>query len=459
MKKTKKYVFFIVAILILAFTTLSIVGISGHYGDKKTVYIKGGNDIRWGIDIRGGVEATFTPPEDVTNVTDEQMESAKIILEQRLVNQNITDYEVYPDSDKNRIIVRFPWAEDETNFDPKEAIAELGETANLTFRKGTEITGELILSGTNVVDATGETIQEQGQARQNVVSLKLDDEGTKAFADATASIGSTISIWMDETCISSASVNDHITTGEAVISGSFTIKEAQDLANKIKSGSLPFKLETENYSTISPTLGNGARDAMLLAGVIAFALICLFMIIVYRLPGFVACIALTGQVGGTIAAISGFFGVFDSFTLTLPGIAGIILAVGMGVDANVIFSERIKEEIRSGKSIDGAIDTGFKRGFTAIFDGNLTTIFTAVILMGAFGASDNFFAALLKPIFMMFGATAAGAIYSFGYTLLVGVILNFIMSVAFSRLMLKSISQFKCFRNPRLYGGAKNEQA
>lgn len=458
MKKVKKRVFFIVAVLIFAFTALSFVGISTKYGDRKDVYIKGGNDIRWGIDIRGGVDATFTPPKDVKNVTKEQMDAAKTIIQQRLVGLNITDYEVYADSDKNRIIVRFPWKENETNYDPKEAIAELGQTANLTFREGTDLNGKLILSGKNVTDAKGESIQEQGKARENVVSLKLDSEGAQKFADATATTGGTISIWMDETNISSATVQAHITDGNAQISGNFTLKEAQALAAKIKSGSLPFKLETENYQTISPTLGTGAKDAMILSGIIAFAFVVIFMISVYRLPGFVACIALTGQLGGTIAAITGLFGVFDSFTLTLPGIAGIILGIGMGVDANVIFSERIKEEINSGKSIDGSIDAGFKRGFTAIFDGNMTTIISAVVLMGAFGPTDSFFSQLLRPVFFMFGATTAGAIYSFGYTLLVSVLLNFIMAVTFTRLMTKSLSQFKCFRNPRLYGGAKNEK-
>ncbi len=460
MKKTGKHVFFIVAILILVFTVVSFTGISGYYGDKKNVYIKGGDDIRWGIDIRGGVEATFTPAEDANaeDITAENIESAKTIIEQRLVSQNITDYEVYADTDKNRVIVRFPWAEDETDYDPSDAIAELGETANLTFREGQSADGEIILQGSNVVEAEGTVYNPDGEEKQYVVSLKLDDAGTTAFSNATQTTGEYISIWMDDECISAPTVNSHITNGEAIITGNFTLEEAQELAAKIKAGSLPFALETENYSTISPTLGNGAKEAMILSGIIAFAFICVFMIIMYRLPGFIACIALSGQVGGTIAAISGFFGAFDSFTLTLPGIAGIILGVGMGVDANVIFSERIKEEIRSGKSIDGSIDTGFKRGFTAILDGNITTLITAVILMGAFGSTDSIFSKLLSPLFSMFGTTAAGAIYSFGYTLLVSVILNFLMSVTFTRLMLKSISQFKCFRKPRLYGGAKNEE-
>ncbi len=456
MKRVGKPVFFIVSILIIAFSVLSIVGVSNTYGDKTTVYVKGGNDIRWGIDIRGGVDVTFTPPESVKNVTDENMKSAETIIKARLLSLNITDSEVYTDYNKHRIIVRFPWKEGETNFDPEAAIAELGATAELGFYEGTEKTQDkLIMTGADV-----ETAEPMVDTTNNkpIVSLTLKPEGKKKFADATGKLYSsngTISIWMDDDMISAPTVQAHITDGKATISGDFTSEEAKSLADKIQSGALPFKLETENFSTISPTLGMGAKDAMVLAGAIAFVLVCLFMIIMYRLPGAVACIALLGQLGGSIAAVSGFFPVFPSFTLTLPGIAGIILSIGMGVDANIITAERIKEEIRNGRSIDGSIDMGFERGFTAVFDGNITMLITAIVLMGAFGPPSSIFAKIFTPIFFMFGPSTAGAIYSFGYTLIVGVILNFIMGVFFTRLMLKSLSRFKCFRKPALYGGTK----
>ncbi|MEG2429591.1 MAG: protein translocase subunit SecD, partial [Oscillospiraceae bacterium] len=195
-----------------------------------------------------------------------------------------------------------------------------------------------------------------------------------------------------------------------------------------------------------------------LSGLIAFIIICIFITSLYKLPGVIACIGLLGQVAGTIAATSGFLPGFNSFTLTIPGIAGIILAVGMGVDANIITSERIKEEINNGKSVDGAISVGFKRAFSAIFDGNVTMIIISIILMGAFGSPDSFFAKLLTPLFFKFPAATQGAIYSFGYTLTVGVILNFVFGVTASRIMLKAISKFKCFRNPKFYGGAKLEK-
>ena len=264
-----------------------------------------------------------------------------------------------------------------------------------------------------------------------------------------------ISIWMDENVISYPTVSTQITDGSASITGNFTLESATDLANKINGGALPFKLETENFRSISATLGMGAKDAMVLAGAIAFVLVAVFVIVFYRLPGAVAAIALLGQLVGTIAALTGFFSTIPSFTLTLPGIAGIILSLGVGVDANIITAERIKEELKAGKSLDNALNIGYKRGFTAIFDGNITVIFVAVILMGAFGPTDSIFATLLSPVFFAFGASTAGTIYSFGYTLLVGIIMNFIMGVTASRLMLKSISRFKPFRKAWLYGGDK----
>lgn len=467
MKRVGKPVFFIVSILIVALTVVSLTGISTTYGDKTNVYIKGGNDIRWGIDIRGGVDVTFTPPEDV-EATDAQMDAAEAVITTRLVSLHITDYEVYTDYDKDRIIVRFPWKEGESDFNPETAIKELGETAMLTFREGNEtdetgkpagITAEtIILEGKDIKSASAYyNANASSESDRYGVSLELNDSGKEAFAEATTRLAGNgcISIWMDDTMISYPNVNVPITDGQASISGNFTAEEAQSLANKINSGALPFKLQTENYSTIDPTMGLGARDVMVQAGVIAYVAIAIYIICFFRVPGVVAAIALLGQIAGSIAAVSGFFSFVPSFTLTLPGIAGIILSIGMGVDANVITSARIREEIRAGKSIDGAITLGYQRAFTAILDGNLTLIIVAIILMGAFGPPDSLFAKLLTPLFFMFGPSTAGSIYSFGYTLLVGAIMNFVFGVTASRLMLKSLSRFKPLRKPYLYGGEK----
>ena len=184
-----------------------------------------------------------------------------------------------------------------------------------------------------------------------------------------------------------------------------------------------------------------------MAGIIAFILVAVFMLIIFRLPGFVAVIALLGQVALSLAAVSGYFPAFSSFTMTLPGIAGIILSIGMGVDANIITATRVKEELWLGKTLDGAIEKGGESSFWAIFDGNITVIIVAVILMAVFGPSNI--------LSMIFGASTTGSIYSFGYTLLIGVIGNFIMGVTATRLMTKSLSRFKVFRNKWLFGGAK----
>lgn len=454
-KRTGKPVFFVVLILILALTYGAFFGASSYYGDTKKVYIKGAEDIRWGIDIRGGVEAVFSPDKSGVDITKEDMDAAKAIVETRLVNKNITDYEVYTDNDNHQIIVRFPWAAGESNFDAAAAVQELGETALLKFCRN-ENKDDVILSGAQDIKNAQAGVNDSGAY---VVYLTFTDAGSSKFAAATAElVGSKISIWMDDQEISAPTVNTAITNGSAYIDGMENADAAKDLADKINAGSLPFALTVDDskLQIISPSLGNDALHVMIVAGSIAFGIVCLIMILLYRLNGFVASIALLGQLAGTIAAISGFFPNASSFTLTIPGIAGIILSVGVGVDCNVIASERIKDEFKKGKTIDGAIDSGYKNSLSAIIDGNVTIIIVSVVLMGAFGTPDNFLAKMFSPIMSLFGSSITGSIYSFGYTLLMGVVFNLIMGVLASKYMLKSISQLKFLRKPWLYGGKKN---
>ncbi len=454
-KRTGKPVFFVVLILILALTYGAFFGASSYYGDTKKVYIKGAEDIRWGIDIRGGVEAVFSPDKSGVDITKEDMDAAKAIVETRLVNKNITDYEVYTDNDNHQIIVRFPWAAGESNFDAAAAVQELGETALLKFCRN-EDKNDVILSGAQDIKNAQAGVNDSGAY---VVYLTFTDAGSSKFAAATAElVGSKISIWMDDQEISAPTVNTAITNGSAYIDGMENADAAKDLADKINAGSLPFALTVDDskLQIISPSLGNDALHVMIVAGSIAFGIVCLMMMLLYRLNGFVASIALLGQLAGTIAAISGFFPNASSFTLTIPGIAGIILSVGVGVDCNVIASERIKDEFKKGKTIDGAIDSGYKNSLSAIIDGNVTIIIVSVVLMGAFGTPDNFLAKIFSPIMSLFGSSITGSIYSFGYTLLMGVVFNLIMGVLASKYMLKSISQLKFLRKPWLYGGKKN---
>ena len=452
-RKGKSWPLFVVAILIVLFSLTAIFGVSYTYGDTKNAYVKGASDIRFGIDIRGGVDVTFMPADDV-EATDAQMAAAKTVIEDRLVGLGITDYESYVDNNKNRIIVRFPWKSDEADFNPQTAIDEIGTTAKMVFRKGSTADGEEILSGDDVTSANAAYNETEGW----VVQLKFNSACAAAFADATTELAAnngTISIWLDDSNISTATVNEAITGGEAIIKGNFDQDSASTLANQINSGSLPFALSAESYSTISPSLGTKSLDVMVQAGIIAFILVALMMIFRYRLPGTIAVISLMGQVAATLAVVSGYFSVFPGSTLTLPGIAGIILGIGMGVDANVITAERIKEELAKNKTLEGAVNSGFKMGLTPIIDGNVTIVIVAAILMGAFGPTDGFWAKVFNPIFFWFGPSTAGTIYSFGFTLLTSVLLNFVFGVWATRVMIRGAVHFKPLRKAWLFGGKK----
>ena len=462
--KTKGKAWHLVAavLLIAVFVYTAFFGVYAKYGDTTTTYIKGAKDIRFGVDIKGGVNVTFVPS-DGYDATEEQLEAAQLVIENRLVALNVTDYELYVDNNSDSLILEFPWQSGETDFDPEAAIDEIGTTAYLTFREGSSADGELILDGSMIESAAAQYGPvTSGGASEYFVSLKFTDDGAKAFGDATTRLAAskgTISIWLDDENVSTATVNTAITDGSAIITSSasnpFTQEQVVKMARQINSGALPFALTVDSYSTVSPSLGENSLSAMVLAGLIAFALIVVFMTILYRLPGFLACMALAGQVAATLAFVSGYFPVFESFTMTLPGIAGIILAIGMGVDANVITAERIKEELKNGKSLDGALKSGFARGLTPIIDGNVTIVIVAIVLMGAFGPSDGLFAKALHFVFFAFGPSTAGTIYAFGYTLLTGVLLNFVFGVFATRVMIRGAASIKALRNPWLYGAEK----
>lgn len=473
MRKVKKPVFFIVFAVIALFTLSTIFGVHSQYGDIVKTYVHGVGDIRLGIDIQGGVDVTFEPAGDA-DATEEQMDAALETIKLRLANQNISDSETYLDYKSNRIIVRYPWQAGETDFNPEQAVKELGETAELTFRKGTDTStdenedtipaGDIVLTGADVAQAsTGGSKDDTTGEITWVVTLDLNDSGKEKFYEATSELYQSkgkISIWMDNTMISEPSVSAVISDGKASISGNFTYESAKELADKINSGALPFSLETTSFKTISPTMGEGALNAMVIAGLITLLLIVVYMIVLYRLLGVVASITLIGQVAGMLAAVSGWFGFMSSTTLTIPGIAGIILSVGMGVDANIITGERIREELRKGKTLDTALYSGYHRAFSAIFDGNLTGILVSIVLMGAFGVPSSIWAKIFNhTIFWFFGATTEGVIYSFGFTLMTGLIMNFIMGVFAARLMTMSLSRFKCFQNKKLYGGGIDVKA
>ncbi|MBQ4612060.1 MAG: protein translocase subunit SecD [Clostridia bacterium] len=450
MKRTPKWSFFIVAFLIVVLVYTALFGVYSQYGDRVDTIIRGVDGIRWGIDIRGGVDVTFGPVDDEIEITANQLDGVKSIIEQRLVAKNITDYEAYTDVANRQVIVRFPWAsETET---PEEAVKEIGQTAVLEFHIGSEKSGKLVLTGNDIAKAEAMQTQDENGNIQHVVSLEMKDSGKKAFAEATkqqAAAEGTISIWLDDQMISNPTVKNEIPNGKGMIDGMPSAQEARELAALITSGALPFDIEAKSLGSISPTMGSNALYAMGIAAVIAMALVVVLMIVIYRMSGFVAAIALCGQMAMTIACISGYFGALDSFTMTLPGIAGMILSIGIGVDCNVITAESVRDELRAGKTIDSAIRSGSKNSFWAIFDGNITVLIVAAVLMGVFGSSNTLFGFL----FSWLPVSTTGSVYAFGYTLLIGVITNFIFGVWLSRVMLRSISRLKIFRKAWLYGG------
>lgn len=433
MMKPSKNVFAVVLCMIIALVGIAILGV----GDM----VKGARDMRFGIDIRGGVEAVFEPQGLERKATESELESARNIIETRLDAKNITDREVTIDKEGGYIIVKFPWKSGETNFNPEDAIAELGEMAQLTFR---DEAGNIMLEGKNIKSAkamentSGITA---GMARGYEVSLIFDEKGTKLFEEATEKLmGRRMGIYMDEILISNPTVENKISGGQAVINNIGSLEEASNLAEKINAGALPFSLATTNFSTISPTLGSNALNIMVIAGLIAFGVVCLFMILYYKLPGVIACLALSLQLALQLLSIS-----MPQYTLTLPGIAGIILSVGMSVDANIIIAERIGEELRKGLSIRVAIKNGYKSAFSSVLDGNVTTAIVAVILM----------------------ILGSGTMLSFGYTLLIGMILNVFIGVSISKKLLLSVISYpkwyhaKYFRNtkqPKVRGFYENKK-
>lgn len=410
MKENKRNIW-IVLCVIAVFLYTAIFGLGSE--------IKGAMDMRFGIDIRGGVEAVFEP-EGVTETPSVQdLDAARTVIENRLDAQNILDREVTVDKEHGNIIVRFPWKSDEKEFNPESAIAELGETAKLTFR---DADGNVLVEGKNVADSSVVKNQQTGEYE---VSLQFDKTGAEDFADATEKlVGQSMGIYMDEERISNPMVKEAIKGGEAVINGMSSQEEADSLSEKINAGALPFSLKTTNYNTISPTLGSGALKAMTTAAAVAFILVCLFMILYYRLPGTIACLALIFQMSLQVLVLS-----VPQYTLTLPGIAGLILSLGMAVDANVIISERIGEELQKGTSIRSAVRRGYKNAFSSVLDGNVTTAAVAVILM-------------------FFGS---GTMLSFGYTLLTGVLINLVAGVWLSRVMLSSVILYPGFQKLKLF--------
>ena len=384
------------------------------------------NGIRLGLDLVGGsrivYEAEIPDGYNQANLADD-MNSVQKVIRQRLTDKGFTEATVTL-TGENRVTVEIPQI---TN--PEEAVQTLGTTAQLTF---IDADGKEWLTGSDIKKATYGYGRPTGNEVTDVhyVQVQFTSEGQKKFAEATGNIAARtdgtniMAIVMDNQVISSPSVSSQIDSDSCVISGSFTRDSASELADLINAGQIPFSLKQVELRSVGPQLGADAMRTSLIAGLIGIALVMLFMLIVYRIPGLVASIALCFYM-----VIEALIFSLVRVNLSLPGIAGIILSIGMAVDANVIIFERVKEELKNGKTVKSAIDSGFKRAFTAILDSNITTLIACAVL---------FF-------------LGTGTIVGFATTLGIGVIVSMFTALTVTHFLLNRMVDFR-IRNPKAYG-------
>lgn len=421
-------------------TILIIVGIIGFICFSSLNGLEVGNykfesiqeSIKLGLDIEGGVVLVYEAETDLTGTELKSlMDQTRAVMERRINEMGLTEPKISI-VDKNRIRIELPGV-----ADAQEAIKQVGTTAQLLFVVVEE--GQIALEGMAYTPELGEvaltgervkgsqfTTDDKGKP---AVSLAFDSEGKELFAAATKKAalagGSQIAIILDNEIISSPRASQTIADGKAIITGQFSIDEASTLANLIRGGALPVELEEIQSSIIGPTLGKDALDSSINAAKIGFILVIAFMLLYYRIPGFVASIALVLYASLILLLMVGL-----GATLTLPGVAGIVLSVGMAVDANVIIFERLKEEIRDGKTIRASLESGFSKALRTIMDSNVTTLIAAVVLY-------NF---------------GTGPIKGFAVTLMIGIVTSMFTAIIITKTLLKSFVKIKGLSNPKMYG-------
>ncbi|MCR4708176.1 MAG: protein translocase subunit SecD [Clostridiales bacterium] len=356
------------AVILVVIVVAGCLALFGFGKGKMINYLKPwGEAISLGLDLRGGVYTVYEAKNPEEEDLDSKMDSTVSILVSRLTRQGFTEATVTRQG-TNRIRVEIP-----NVSDPNEILSIIGTPAKLEF---TDPNGAVIIDGSMVKNAQAA----QGENNQIVVAFELNDEGARLFADATAAnIGKPISILLDGETISAPTVNSVIAGGRGEITGNFTAEEAQTLASLIMSGALPLELEQLEVSAISATLGVEALEKAFRAGIIGVVLVMLFMLFRYKLCGVVADIALTIYILIVVLLLA-----LTGAQLTLPGVAGIILGIGMAVDANVVIFERIRDESKAGRPLDSSVRKGFSNAMSAIIDSNVTTIIAAIVLY-AFG--------------------------------------------------------------------------
>ncbi len=421
------------AAIILVIAAMLYVGLYGldFTDDVRIPGVTDEDGITQGLDLKGGTVIVYKAQTD--EPTDEEMDIVVNIIRRRLDLQNYTEATITRQG-TDKIRVELPDVQD-----AQTAVETLGSTAQLVFAETVSvdptdptkvIIDKEVMQGTEVKDAYAEYGQtEDGISKMAYhIALELTDEGRDKFSEATGRlVGQPIYIVMDNTILSAPTVNQRIDSNSCVITGEFEAEEAKSLAANIKSGSLPFSLEQVEVRTVSATLGDEALQNALLAGIIGLILVMLFMILIYRIMGFLSSIALVSYISIILIILANLH-----INLTLPGIAGIILSVGMAVDANVVIFERIKEELRLGKTVRSAVDSGFNRALTAVIDSNITTIISAVILWWL----------------------GTGTIKGFGITLFIGILISMLSAIFITKFLLKQMIGMNV-KNLWLYGISK----
>ena len=414
MKKSKAAV--ILAVILAAFVGLayyaSIILSSTGVGEDMSIPL--------GLDLSGGVSITYQVVDE--NPSAEDMSDTIYKLQKR-VDSYSTEASVYQVGD-DRITVEIPGVQD-----ANQILEDLGNPGSLEFQMPD---GTVFMTGDMVEDAQGATTTDRYGNKQYIVSLKLTDEGAKIFGEVTSeNIGKNLPIVYDGETISYPQVQSAITGGEAQITGMSSFEEADNLATQIRIGSLSLQLSELESSVVGAQLGSQAISSSLKAGAIGLAIVMVFMIIMYAVPGIAASLALAIYTTLVIATLY----LFD-ITLTLPGIAGIILGIGMAVDANVIVFARIREEIATGKSVQTSMKIGFQKAMSAILDGNITTLIASVVLM----------------------ALGSGTVKGFAYTLMIGIILSLFTAMVVTRYILYSLYALG-LKSEKLYGRAKERKS
>ena len=414
MKKSKAAV--ILAVIIAAFAGLayyaSIILSSTGIGEDMSIPL--------GLDLSGGVSITYQVVDE--NPSAEDMSDTIYKLQKR-VDSYSTEASVYQVGD-DRITVEIPGVQD-----ANQILEDLGNPGSLEFQMPD---GSVFMTGDMVEDAQGATATDRYGNKQYIVSLKLTDEGAKIFGEVTSeNIGKNLPIVYDGETISYPQVQSAITGGEAQITGMSSFEEADNLATQIRIGSLSLQLSELESSVVGAQLGSQAIASSLKAGAIGLAIVMVFMIVMYAVPGIAASLALAIYTTLVIATLY----LFD-ITLTLPGIAGIILGIGMAVDANVIVFARIREEIATGKSVQTSMKIGFQKAMSAILDGNITTLIASVVLM----------------------ALGSGTVKGFAYTLMIGIILSLFTAMVVTRYILYSLYALG-LKSEKLYGRAKERKS